>query len=32
MLLQAQKDFDIDCSLSYMIGDNEKDIQAGKKS
>jgi D-glycero-D-manno-heptose 1,7-bisphosphate phosphatase len=32
MLLQAQRDFDIDFSLSYMIGDNEKDIQAWQKS
>ncbi len=32
MLLQAQKDFGIDFSKSFMIGDNEKDIQAWQKS
>ncbi len=29
MLLQAAKDFDIDLSASYMIGDSESDIGAG---
>jgi D-glycero-D-manno-heptose 1,7-bisphosphate phosphatase len=32
MLLQAQIDFGIDFSKSFMIGDNEKDIQAWAKS
>jgi D-glycero-D-manno-heptose 1,7-bisphosphate phosphatase len=30
MLLNAQKEFNIDFSLSYMIGDKRSDIQAGK--
>jgi len=29
MLLQAQKDFDIDLENSIMIGDKERDIEAG---
>lgn len=32
MLLQAAKDFNIDLSLSWMIGDSEIDIEAGKKA
>jgi uridine kinase len=30
MLLQAAEKYNIDVSLSYMIGDHERDIQAGK--
>lgn len=30
MLLQAKKDFNIDLSRSWMIGDNETDMMAGK--
>ena len=30
MLLDAAKDFNIDLSCSWMIGDDEKDIKAGK--
>ncbi|MGL4388946.1 MAG: HAD-IIIA family hydrolase [Brevinema sp.] len=30
MLLQAQKEFNIDLSKSWMIGDHERDIEAGK--
>ena len=30
LLLQAAKDFNIDLSLSYMIGDSERDVEAGK--
>ena len=30
MLLQAAKDFNIDLSNSYMIGDSENDLQAGR--
>jgi D,D-heptose 1,7-bisphosphate phosphatase len=30
MLLQAAKDYNIDLSRSYMIGDRESDIQAGQ--
>ncbi len=32
MLLQAAKDLNIDLSQSYMIGDSEKDIEAGKRA
>ena len=32
MLLQAAKDFNIDLSQSYMIGDNESDIKAGQNA
>jgi len=32
MILQAQKDLNIDLEKSYMIWDSEKDIIAGKKS
>ncbi|PID84003.1 D-glycero-beta-D-manno-heptose-1,7-bisphosphate 7-phosphatase [Candidatus Gracilibacteria bacterium] len=32
MILQAQKEFNIDCKASFMIGDSEKDMAAGKKS
>ena len=30
MLLQAAKDFNIDLSRSYMVGDSTRDIQAGR--
>jgi len=30
MLLQAAKDYNIDLSSSWMVGDDERDIQAGK--
>ena len=29
MLLQAAKDWNIDLSRSYMIGDSQRDVQAG---
>lgn len=32
MLLQAARDFDIDLSQSYMIGDSAIDIQAGQQA
>ena len=32
LLLQAAKDWNIDLSESYMIGDSERDIQAGKNA
>lgn len=32
MLLQAAKDWNIDLSQSYMIGDSETDMQAGKNA
>ncbi|MGI5055373.1 D-glycero-beta-D-manno-heptose 1,7-bisphosphate 7-phosphatase [Treponema socranskii] len=32
MLLQAAKDFNIDITSSYMIGDSEKDVLAGKNA
>ena len=32
MLLQAAKDFNIDIASSYMIGDSEKDVLAGKNA
>lgn len=32
MLLQAAKDFDIDLSQSWMIGDSYRDIAAGKRA
>ncbi|MCP4157926.1 MAG: HAD family hydrolase [bacterium] len=32
MLLQAAKDFNIDLSQSYMVGDSEVDILAGKNA
>lgn len=32
MLLQAAKDFNIDLQLSWMIGDSEADIEAGKRA
>ncbi len=32
MLLEAAADFNIDLSASWMIGDDEKDIQAGKNA
>ena len=30
MILQAAKDFNIDLSASYMIGDHDKDVECGK--
>lgn len=32
MLLQTAKDFNIDLSQSYMIGDSERDVEAGKNA
>lgn len=32
LILQAQKDFNIDLSESYMVGDSTVDIEAGKNS
>ena len=32
LLLQAAKNFNIDLSLSYMIGDSENDVEAGKNA
>ena len=32
LLLKAAKDFNIDISESYMIGDSERDIEAGKNA
>ncbi len=32
LLLQAAKDFNIDLSKSYMIGDSDRDIEAGEKA
>ena len=32
LLLQAAKDFNIDLSQSYMIGDSERDVEAGKSA
>ena len=32
LLLQAAKDFHIDLSQSYMIGDSERDVEAGKNA
>ena len=32
MLLQAAKDFNIDLQLSWMIGDSEADVEAGKRA
>lgn len=32
MLLRAAKDFNIDLSSSYFIGDDERDIEAGKRA
>ena len=32
LILEAQKDFNLDMSKSYMIGDSITDIQAGKKA
>lgn len=32
MLLQAARDFNIDLSESYMIGDSQRDIEAGKNA
>ena len=32
LLFQAARDFNIDLSLSYMIGDSERDVEAGKNA
>lgn len=32
LLLRAAKDFNIDLSQSYMIGDDDRDVQAGKNA
>ena len=32
LLLQAAKDFNIDLSQSYMIGDSGRDVKAGKNA
>ena len=32
LLLQAAKDFNIDLSESYMIGDSQRDVEAGQKA
>ena len=32
LLLQATRDFNIDLSQSYMIGDSERDVEAGKSA
>ncbi len=32
MLLQAAREHDLDLSRSWMIGDNEKDVQAGQRA
>lgn len=32
LILQAAKDFNIDLSQSYMIGDSESDVEAGKNA
>ena len=32
MFLQAAKDFNIDLSQSYMIGDDERDVEAGRNA
>ena len=32
MLLQAAKDFNIDLEKSWMVGDSDTDIEAGKKA
>lgn len=32
LLLQAAKDFNIDLSESYMIGDSQRDVEAGEKA
>ena len=32
LLLQAAKDFNIDLSLSYMIGDSDNDVEAGNRA
>ena len=32
LLLQAAKDFNIDLSQSYMIGDSERDVEAGRNA
>ena len=32
LLLQAARDFNIDLSQSYMIGDDQRDVEAGKKA
>ena len=32
MVIQAARDFNIDLSESYMIGDSKRDIEAGKNA
>ena len=32
MILQAQKEFDLDLSKSWIIGDNKTDILAGREA
>ncbi|MDR1614615.1 MAG: D-glycero-beta-D-manno-heptose 1,7-bisphosphate 7-phosphatase [Campylobacteraceae bacterium] len=32
MLLEAQKEFDIDMNASWLIGDNERDMEAGLRA
>ena len=32
LLLEAANDFNIDLSQSYMIGDSENDVEAGRKA
>ena len=32
MLFQAAKDWNIDLSQSYMIGDSDRDVEAGKNA
>ena len=32
LLLRAAKDFNIDLSQSYMIGDDDRDVEAGKNA
>ena len=32
LLLQAAKDFNIDLSQSYMIGDSDRDVEAGRNA
>ena len=32
MILQAAKEYDIDLNESYMVGDRETDLEAGKNA
>ena len=32
LLLQAAKDFNIDLSQSYMVGDSDRDVKAGENA